>query len=197
MNSAAVIKLPKYQVTEVTANGYVDVTVRATDESGIHYIGYQKPGDTSWSYSPTQQQDPTTDSYSYTIRVTRSGNFYTFAVDGGGNYPDTASEYFINVTTTQVEETSSETPITYSLGQNYPNPFNPDTKIRFAIAKKSFVSLKVYDLLGREIAVLVNSEYLSGNYEVPFVGASLASGIYFYRIQAGLFTDTKKLILLK
>jgi hypothetical protein len=197
MTSASVIKVPTYQVTQVTGNGYVDVTVRATDESGIHYIGYKKPGDTVWIYSPTQPQDPTSDTYSYTVRVTRSGNFYTFAVDNGGNYPLVSSGFLITVVPTSVKRVSSEEPRTYSLGQNYPNPFNPSTKIGFVIAKKSFVSLKVYDVLGKEVAVLVNSEYLSGNYEVPFVGTSLASGIYFYRLQAGLFTETKKLILLK
>ncbi|MGD1046630.1 MAG: T9SS type A sorting domain-containing protein [Bacteroidota bacterium] len=197
MTSASVIKVPTYQVTQATGSGYVDVTVRATDESGIHYIGYKKPGDANWSYSPTQVQDPTSDSYSYTVRVITSGYFYTFAVDNGGNYPASAPGYLITVSATSVEQASSELPISYSLGQNYPNPFNPSTKIGFAIAKKSFVSLKVYDLLGKEVAVLVNSEYLSGNYEVAFVGTSLASGIYFYRLQAGLFTETKKLILLR
>jgi hypothetical protein len=97
MTSAAVIKMPTYQVTGVAGNGFVDVTVRATDESGIHYIGYKKPGDANWSYSPTQTQDPTSDSYSYTVRVTVSGNFYTFAEDNGGNYPTNSSGYVINV----------------------------------------------------------------------------------------------------
>jgi hypothetical protein len=197
MTSASIIKVPTYQVTEVAGNSYVDVTVRATDESGIHIIGYKKPGDANWSYSPRQPQDPTSDSYSYTVRVTTSGYFYTFAEDNGGNYPASAQGYVITVVATSVELVSPEKPMSYSLSQNYPNPFNPSTKIGFAIAKKSFVSLKVYDLLGKEVAMLVNSEYLSGNYEVAFVGTSLASGIYFYRLQAGLFTETKKLILLR
>jgi len=86
MNRAAVINLPTYQVTQTAGNGFVDVTVRATDESGIHYIVYKRPGDAGWSYSPTQPQHPSTDSYSYTVRVTSSGTFYAYAMDNGGNY---------------------------------------------------------------------------------------------------------------
>ena len=98
LNSAAVINLPTYQVTQSAGNGYVDVTVRATDESGIHYIGYERPGDSGWSYSPTQPQHPSSDSYSYTVRVTSSGYFYAFAVDNGGNYPTSAPGYQVTVT---------------------------------------------------------------------------------------------------
>jgi len=115
MTSAAVINLPTYQVTYTPGNGYVDVTVLATDESGIHYIGYMKPGDSAWSYSPTQPQDPTSDSYSYTVRVTTSGTFYTFAVDNGGNYPQYANGYIVTV--------SSQSPsmsLTYN-GTSIPN----------------------------------------------------------------------------
>lgn len=88
-------------------------------------------------------------------------------------------------------------PNTFTLSQNYPNPFNPSTKISFSVPKKSFVTIKVYDILGKEIAMLINSEKSIGNYELEFNGSSLSSGIYFYRMQAGDFVDTKKLILLK
>ena len=100
MNRAAVVNLPTYQFSAVYGNGYTDVTVKATDESGIHYIGYKKPGDTVWSYSPTQAQDPYYDNYSYTFRVNQSGSFYAFAVDNGGNYPSTVSGYQVIVYTT-------------------------------------------------------------------------------------------------
>ena len=88
----------------------------------------------------------------------------------------------------------------YILSQNYPNPFNPTTNIGFQIASVSgggFVSLKVYDVLGREVATLVNEEKPAGSYKVEFDASSLASGIYFYRIQAGCFAQTKKMIVLK
>ena len=88
-------------------------------------------------------------------------------------------------------------PSDYYLSQNYPNPFNPSTKISYSIPHTSFVSLKIYDILGREIRTLVNEEKSPGNYEVEFYGSNLSSGIYFYRIQAGGFNETKKFILLK
>jgi hypothetical protein len=85
----------------------------------------------------------------------------------------------------------------YSLAQNYPNPFNPSTTIRYSISKSGLVQLKIYDILGREVAQLVNEEKSAGAYEVKFNAANLSSGIYFYRILSGNFTQTKKLMLLK
>lgn len=97
MTKPSVINLPTYEVTQVMGSGYVDVTVKATDESGIHLIGYKKPGDASYSFSPTQPQHPTSDSYPYTVRVTTSGYFYYFAQDNGGNNPTSASYVLITV----------------------------------------------------------------------------------------------------
>jgi len=85
----------------------------------------------------------------------------------------------------------------YRLEQNYPNPFNPITTIKFSIPELQFVSLKVFDMLGTEIATLANGEKSPGIYEVKFDGSSFTSGIYFYRLQAGIYADTKKLILVK
>lgn len=85
----------------------------------------------------------------------------------------------------------------YSLSQNYPNPFNPSTKIKYAVPFASYITLKVYDLLGNEIATLVNEEKTTGVYEVEFRGEGMTSGIYFYKITAGNYSETKKLMLLK
>jgi hypothetical protein len=85
----------------------------------------------------------------------------------------------------------------FGLSQNYPNPFNPTTKIWYEIPERSFVTIKVYDVLGKEIAILVDEEKPNGNYEVEFNGNGLASGIYYYGITAGNFSQTKKMILLK
>ena len=92
----------------------------------------------------------------------------------------------------------------FSLSQNYPNPFNPVTSIQYAIsslpdgkAGRQLVTLKVYDILGREIATLVNEEKPAGEYEVEFNGTNLPSGIYFYRLKAGNFVETKKMVLIK
>ena len=85
----------------------------------------------------------------------------------------------------------------FTLQQNYPNPFNPTTIIGYSIPKASFVTLKVYDILGREIATLVNAEKSFGNYNVDFNGNGLSSGIYFYKIQAGDYSVIKKMVLIK
>jgi hypothetical protein len=87
----------------------------------------------------------------------------------------------------------------FLLEQNYPNPFNPSTSIQYAISSAQFVTLKVYDLLGREVATLVNEEKTAGSYNVEFrmQNLELSSGIYFYKLQAGDFVETKKMILLK
>lgn len=89
------------------------------------------------------------------------------------------------------------TPIYYELSQNYPNPFNPVTKINYAIQKSGLATLKVYDLLGREVASLVNEFKQAGYYSLDFNASNLSSGIYFYKLQANDFTDIKKMVLVK
>jgi hypothetical protein len=83
------------------------------------------------------------------------------------------------------------------LEQNYPNPFNPSTTISFSLPSKSFVSLKVFDLIGREVATIISADMQAGSYSRQWNASDLPSGAYFYRLQAGLFAETKKLILLK
>ncbi len=101
------------------------------------------------------------------------------------------------VTGIKANQPASELPAHFALFQNYPNPFNPSTKIRYELPVQANVSLKVFNLLGQEIMSLVSSEQSAGRYEVELDGHALASGIYFYRIQAGDFTASKKLLLLK
>jgi hypothetical protein len=88
-------------------------------------------------------------------------------------------------------------PEVYNLSQNYPNPFNPVTYITFDIPKSSFVNLIVYDGLGREIEQLVNEELNPGSYKYDWNASSYPSGIYFYKIQAGDYVETKKMVLIK
>lgn len=85
----------------------------------------------------------------------------------------------------------------YSLSQNYPNPFNPTTNINFAIPQNGFVSLKVYDISGKEVMTLVNKNMNVGSYSVEFNGSYLSSGVYFYRLESGNFVETKKMMLVK
>jgi photosystem II stability/assembly factor-like uncharacterized protein len=92
---------------------------------------------------------------------------------------------------------SGEVPSSFYLAQNYPNPFNPQTTINFSLPKSAFVSLKVYDVLGNEVLNLVNENKTAGNYAVRVDGTKLSSGVYFYTLNAGDFTRTKKMIMIK
>jgi len=91
----------------------------------------------------------------------------------------------------------SPVPTKYELGQNYPNPFNPSTQIQFALPKESRVKLEIYNTLGERITTLADETRQAGYYSERFDAAGLASGLYFYRLQAGEFVDTKRLLLLK
>ncbi|HWQ81346.1 MAG TPA: YCF48-related protein [Ignavibacteria bacterium] len=96
-----------------------------------------------------------------------------------------------------INPVTGTTPVDYILSQNYPNPFNPVTKINFALPKSGLVSMKIYDILGQEVATLVNEVKNAGNYSVDFDASKLSSGIYFYKISVNDFTDVKKMTLIK
>ena len=98
------------------------------------------------------------------------------------------------ITDVENEETI---PTVFKLEQNYPNPFNPSTKIKFAVPEKSNVLIKVYDILGSEVVTLVNQEMDAGWYENNFNAAGLSSGVYLFRMEAGNFISTKKMVLLR
>jgi hypothetical protein len=100
-------------------------------------------------------------------------------------------------TLTAVSDLKTYVPSSYNLMQNYPNPFNPSTKIKFSLPAQQFVSLKVYNLLGQEVAALLNKEMTSGNHTVDFRADDLSSGVYFYELKAGSYNQMKKMLLMK
>ena len=116
---------------------------------------------------------------------------------GDGFYFDNFRIVDYRDTLTSVVGNSSVIPETYSLYQNYPNPFNPSTTIKFDIPKQSFVKLVIYDVLGRAVETLVNDEFSPGRYEFNWNASAYPSGIYFYRIDAGQFSEVRKLTLVK
>jgi hypothetical protein len=102
-----------------------------------------------------------------------------------------------NSGTSRVEQLSPTAPKTFLLEQNYPNPFNPSTTIRYQLPVASEVKLEVYDVLGKKIATVVNERQSAGSYQVVWNASGLSSGTYFYRLQAGTFVETKKMIMVK
>jgi photosystem II stability/assembly factor-like uncharacterized protein len=129
----------------------------------------------------------------YMDAISAKGKVYAYAIAHGGyvyRMVDTVSPIGIN-------NLGSEIPVVFSLAQNYPNPFNPVTAIKYTVPKQNLVKLVVYDLIGREVVILVNEVKQPGNYSVSFDASNLASGVYFYRMAAGDFTDVKKMVLIK
>jgi len=120
-----------------------------------------------------------------------------FTYNGVPESPVKSVSYNSNSRSVNISKLGTEIPENFSLAQNYPNPFNPSTNIKFDIPKSSFVKIIVYDLTGRETEVLVNQQMQPGSYSAEFNGTSLSSGIYFYKISAGEFTETKKMSLIK
>jgi len=159
----------------------VNGTYRLSDSSSC--IG---AGRDSVQVSGTWNRAPLTDFYG----VTRPTPI--------GSHPDIgACENPMADPAVSVTDQTIGSPMTYVLNQNYPNPFNPSTTIKYELPKASLVRLSVYDMLGRQVSVLVDERRDAGVHEVKFEGSTLASGVYFYRLQAGDFTQTKRLLILK
>ena len=102
-----------------------------------------------------------------------------------------------NFILTSVKDNKNPVPDKFELAQNYPNPFNPSTIIKFSIPSESHVVLKIYDMLGREVRIFLNEEKSPGTYSINFIAGNLPSGVYLYKLTAGKYTDTKKLVLIK
>lgn len=115
----------------------------------------------------------------------------------GSFNPDTVNFYMTGINVIGIEPVSGVIPKKFSISQNYPNPFNPVTKISFDIPKNSPVKISVFDMLGREVEVIVNTQLAAGRYSAEWNAVNYSSGIYFYRISASDFTETRKMILVK
>jgi len=128
-----------------------------------------------------------------------SWDYFSFSSNSTGYVA--AGKYILKTTNndvpTNVEKEFENVPTEFTLSQNYPNPFNPSTTISFSIPQQTNVSLKVYDVLGREVAELINKEMSTGSYKVDFDASNLSSGIYVYKITAGTYRNAKKMLLIK
>lgn len=165
----------------VTGSPYAGVVV-GVPEMPISNVHFQNVKITA--LSGVQVRNATIDTSNVNINITNGRPPYILEING-----------YVNSVTGVGNNLSI--PTGFSLSQNYPNPFNPSTKIKYSIPKSSIVSIKLFDILGREIKTLVQKEEKAGTYEINLNANDLSSGIYFYRIKAGNFTASKKMILLK
>ena len=193
-----------------SANYADNATALTLDHSGNIYVtGFSSETLTSWDYATIKYNADGTEQWvikyngtanstdaAISIAVDDPENVYVTGVSTGvGTGPDYATIKYSQ--TTGIEHISSELPEQLSLSQNYPNPFNPVTNLEFEISDLGFVSLKVYDILGKEVATLVYEKLSPGKYKVEFDGRGLTSGVYFYRLTAGEFTETKRMMLIQ
>jgi hypothetical protein len=178
----------------------VDILLKGGGAGLLHHkyaiVDAEPYGGTAWvvtgSHNWSSAAETRNDENTLIIRDNRIGNLYIqeFAaryIEAGGTDPVTVS----------VNENGNGIPDDFNLSQNYPNPFNPTTTIAFSLPIANLVTLKVYNILGQEVATLVNEEMKAGSSTVNFNGSHLASGVYFYKLAAGSFTSVKKLSLLK
>ncbi len=181
----------------VTVSGSVLHVVWQDERNGNKEIYYKRStdGGTSWG-ADTRLTNNSAVSDNPSVTVSGSVLHVVWNDTRDGNY----EIYYKRDPTgnvTGIENTASEFPEAFRLEQNYPNPFNPTTAISYQLTARSFVSLKVYDVLAREVATLVNEEKPPGTYEVTFDASGFSSGVYFYRLSTTHFVQTRKLVLLR
>ena len=200
-----------YGDTNATANNYYAGWFTYSVDSGQTWTAPVKftPDESpmrDWRYISMSQNNAVVDDSMCTVHMVVTADTIPGSTVNttDPNYPVAVSAEFVGVNTTvtipQVPPNGIKdvkNVFTFNLAQNYPNPFNPTTKISYTIPERNNVSLKIYDMLGREVATLVNTTKEAGNYEVNFNASNLASGLYIYKIQAGSFTQSKKMLLLK
>lgn len=182
-----------------SGNSYVTgVFETTTDNYQLATVKFSSAGTQKWIKKYVNPSGKVTEGYK--IVLDQSNNIFVGgAIDASGANNNDYRDFLV-VKYTQsiyIAQYRNEQPLTFSLGQNYPNPFNPTTNIKFDIPNASIVKLTVFDIQGKEIAQLVNGQMDAGSYNIDFDASHLASGTYFYRIEAGSFTEVKKMILVK
>ena len=173
------------------------ITLKATNTPQLGYNSHSNLTTTGAIGNNTEYMLPANNEWATKILLMPAGTnkvqFTAWSAFGNNAFID-------DITSGPVTGTGNQltlTPDKYELSQNYPNPFNPTTKINFSLPKAGFVTLKVYDMLGKEVAQLVNADLAANSYSVDFNGANLASGMYFYKLEATGFTDVKRMMLIK
>ncbi len=177
-----------------TGNVYVTgATISSGSDTDFGTVKYSPSGDVLWSV--LYESSLSGSDNARMVKADRNGNVYVTGTSTGLSGID-----FLTVKYSQpigITPISLEIPERFSLGQNYPNPFNPMTNVKIQMSKSGFASLKVFDITGKIIAVLVNEELNAGVYNVDFDASNLSSGTYFYRMETAGFVDVKKMVLVK
>jgi PKD repeat protein len=196
-----------YNIVEEIPAGYLKTNFRADVISGEEPLTVQfsdlsvsDPNNPvtnwEWDFDNNGTVDATDQNPSFIY--TQVGDYSVKLVVYNGSSADTLIRTdYVSVSPVTSVDGENQLPTEFSLYQNYPNPFNPSTVIKYSVAKETLVILKVYNILGTEVAILVNEKKTPGFYELNFGGEKLPSGIYVYRIEAGNFTASKKMLLIK
>jgi hypothetical protein len=189
---------PPPRLAADTAGNIYMTSSNSVGRSDFIVVKYASSGTFLWEYKYPDSGMNTTNN-ARVIAVHKQGNVYLTGESSGWVCPGASYDYLtlkLSQGPTSVHQ-PDHLPTEYQLRQNYPNPFNPSTTFAFSLPRRSLVSLKVFDLLGRVVATIVSEELSAGRYSREWSADGLASGVYLYRIQAGQFSQTKKLILLR
>jgi len=191
-------------LTVQTPNGGEVWMVGETEEItwtdvNVYDVKIELSVDNGSSWSTIAESTPNNGTYSWIVEAQDSSDQCLMRITNvdDGLVTDMSDDVFTIDIISGVDDSEQGIPSEFSLSQNYPNPFNPVTLIKYQVPEASMVSIKVYDVIGREIAVLVNEVKNPGNYQVSFNSANLASGVYFYKMVAGDFSSVRKMNLLK
>ena len=169
---------------------FKNVYVAGLSSNDIYTIKYSSFGATIWEARYARAGIISDLEVGSTGTVYFAGAYYTTAQN---------SDYLVvkYSSTTGVEKPLNKIPVEFSLKQNFPNPFNPSTTISFSLPSKSHVSLKIYDVMGRDVATLASEELTAGTHTRQWIADGVPSGVYFYCLQAGSFIETKKILHLR
>jgi len=173
-------------------SAYRDVSSILVVKPNLIFVGFDG-GDPAESgvfrYDGSSWTQISTTAFSYVFSLAAQGNNLLVGTPDG--------LYRVSNVLTAVHEPAPTVPLTFALSQNYPNPFNPTTSIMYAVTSRMYTTLTVYNVLGEKVATLVDGEKAPGSYTATFDGSKLPSGIYLYRLQAGSFTQTRRMLLIK
>lgn len=193
VNDSGKISIVYYDSRNTSSNTIIDAYLALSTDGGVSFTNYRL----STQSFPTNAPNTAVrfgDYIGIDYYKDRIVPVWTDERAGGTN-----SEAYTAIVSTPVNVNTivNSIPDKFRLGQNYPNPFNPETKISYSLPSAQFITLKIFDIMGREVESLVNQKQSAGNYEVTFTGNNISSGIYFYRLQTENYSDTKRMILLK